>query len=60
MSLPSYQGEGNYKILYDDLIEFSVREEDIINRLALRKLLQAEENSAGDSKPGLVEEFNRN
>jgi len=39
MSLPSYQGDGHYKILFSDLVEFSIREEDIINRLSLRKLL---------------------
>jgi len=39
MSLPSYQGDGFYKILFSDLVEFSIREEDIINRLSLRKLL---------------------
>ena len=40
-SMPGvYLGEGLYRVQFNDLVEFYVREEDIINRLELRKLLK--------------------
>ena len=40
-SMPGvYLGEGLYRILFGDLVEFYLREEDIIGRLELRKIVK--------------------
>jgi hypothetical protein len=42
-SVPQYKGKGSYIIPIKDIVELYIREEDIINRLQVRKLLKKEE-----------------
>ena len=50
-----YLGEGLYRIQFEDLVEFYLREEDIIGRLELRKILK---NKSLYEDNAVVEEFN--
>jgi hypothetical protein len=35
-----YSGQGLYRVPFDDMVDFYLREEDIVGRLELRKILQ--------------------
>ena len=57
-----YLGQGSYFVPFDDLVDFYVREEDIVSRLELRKLLKNQSlytQNESQNNP-ILEEFESN